>query len=302
MTFGGQADAAEAARIVGRSLDAGISFLDTANVYNKGESEVILGNILAGRRHEVVLASKVGIKTGDAPELRGLSSKAIVRAAEDSLRRLGTDYLDVYYMHVPDYEASMEESLAVMDRLVRDGKVRWPASSNYSSWQVCRMLWLAEKNGYRPAWITQPMYNLLARGIEQEYLPMAREFGVSTIVYNPLAGGLLTGKHERQAPLAGTRFDNNQMYLDRYWHPAGFDAVDRLRDTASNAGRSLVSLALNWLLHHTPIDCLILGASRLEQLEENLRAVEEGALPAAAVTKCDAVWAELRGVTPKYNR
>ena len=302
MTFGGHADAAESARIASRSIDAGINFFDTANVYTKGQSEVILGRILAGRRHDVVLASKVGIKTGDAPELRGLSAGAIVRAVEDSLRRLGTDYLDIYYMHVPDYETPLEESLAAMDRLVRDGKVRWPAASNYSSWQVCRMLWLAEKNGYRPAWITQPMYNLLARGIEQEFLPMAGEFGVSTVVYNPLAGGLLTGKHQRQTPLAGSRFDNNKLYLDRYWHPSGFDAVDRLRAIASGAGRSLVSLALNWLLHHTPIDCLILGASRLEQLEENLRAIDDGALPSAALTGCDAVWSELRGVTPKYNR
>lgn len=164
------------------------------------------------------------------------------------------------------------------------------------------MLWLAEKNGYKPAWVTQPMYSLLARGIEQEYLAMAREFGVSTVVYNPLAGGLLTGKQTRQAPIAGTRFDNNQLYLDRYWHPAYFDAVDKLREIAAQAGRSLVSISLSWLLHHTSSDCVILGASRLEQLEENLRATEEGRLPDDVVSACDSVWAALRGVTPKYNR
>jgi aryl-alcohol dehydrogenase-like predicted oxidoreductase len=146
------------------------------------------------------------------------------------------------------------------------------------------------------------MYNLLARGIEQEYLEMTKEFGVSTVVYNPLAGGLLTGKQKREAPLPGTRFDNNQLYLDRYWHPAYFDAVEKLRVVAAEAGRSLVSLSLNWLLHHTPINCVILGASRFEQLEENLKTIEEGRLPESAVSACDDIWATLRGITPKYNR
>ncbi len=302
MTFGGQADKNEAARILGRALEAGVNFLDTANVYANGRSEVILGDVLKGRRHDVSLASKVGIKAGDGPDEKGLSRRAILRAVEQSLQRLRTDYLDVYYFHTPDYSTPIEESLETMEQLVREGKVRYPASSNFSSWQVCRMLWLAEKNGFASARITQPMYNLLARGIEQEYLPMARELGVSTVVYNPLAGGLLTGKHRAAEPLAGTRFDKNQLYLDRYWHEACHAAVEQLNGIAQRAGRSLIGLSLNWLLHHTPADCLILGASRLEQLDENLRALEEGRLPEDVVKGCDAVWAELRGVTPKYNR
>lgn len=302
MTFGGQTDETEATRIVDHCLDAGVNFLDTANVYNKGESEAILGRILRGRRSRVVLASKVRGKMGDGPDESGLSKAAIVRAIDDTLRRLGTDYLDLYYLHQPDYTIPLGESLDAIDQLVRAGKVRWPASSNYAGWQVCRMLWLAETNGYKPAWVTQPMYNLLARGIEQEYFPMAKELGVSTVVYNPVAGGLLTGKQPREAPIPGTRFDKNQLYLDRYWHPAYFDAVDRLRQIAASAGRSLVSLALNWLLHHSPADCLILGASRAGQIAENLRAAEEGQLPEETVAACDQVWADLRGITPKYNR
>src|SRR5207245_3402033 len=137
----------------------------------------------------------------------------------------------------PDYEAPLEETLAAMNELVKEGKVRHVAQSNYAGWQVCRMLWLAEKNGYQAALISQPMYNLLARGIEQEYLPMCKEFGVATVVYNPLAGGLLTGKQNRDAALEGSRFDRNQMYLDRYWHPAYFDAVDELRKISTEAGR-----------------------------------------------------------------
>jgi aryl-alcohol dehydrogenase-like predicted oxidoreductase len=149
------------------------------------------------------------------------------------------------------------------------------------------------------------MYNLLARGIETEYLPMCGELGVSTVVYNPLAGGLLTGKHRPQAPLAGTRFELPQyarMYRDRYWHPAQFVAVDQLRAAAGAAGRSLVSLALNWLLHHTPADCVILGATGVEQLRDNLDALADGHLPDDLLAACDRVWEQLRGVTPKYNR
>jgi aryl-alcohol dehydrogenase-like predicted oxidoreductase len=164
------------------------------------------------------------------------------------------------------------------------------------------MQWLAQKNGFQPSVISQPMYNLIARGIEQEYLPMCRRFGVSTIVYNPLAGGLLTGKHQRQAPLLGSRFDKNKLYLDRYWHAADFDAVEELRAIAAKAGRSLVSLALNWIYHHTSADCIIIGASRVDHLNENLKALEDGPLDDATIEACDGVWLNLRGPSPVYNR
>ncbi|HVX66919.1 MAG TPA: aldo/keto reductase, partial [Bryobacteraceae bacterium] len=215
MTFGGQTDEGEAERIVGCALDAGVNFFDTANIYNHGASERIIGKLLKGRRHTVVLASKVRSRMGEAPNQCGLSRAAILKAVDESLTRLGTDYLDLYYLHMPDYGVPIEETLAAMDELVRAGKVRYPATSNYASWQVTQMLWVAERYNYQPAWIAQPMYNLLARGIEQEFLPMCREFGISTVVYNPLAGGLLTGKPRRDQPLPGTRFDNNPMYLDR---------------------------------------------------------------------------------------
>ena len=302
MTFGSQVDEATAARMIDLCIDRGVNFFDTANIYNKGLSETIVGKALKGRRHRIILASKVRGKMGDAADESGLSKRAMLRAIDESLQRLQTDYLDLYYLHQPDYAVPIEESLEAMEQLVRQGKVRYPSSSNYSGWQVCRMLWLAEKNSYKPAWITQPMYNLLARGIEQEYLPMAREFGVSTVVYNPLAGGMLTGKQKRGAPIPGTRFDNNQMYLGRYWYDAYFDAVEEILAIARGAGRTPVSFALNWLLHHTTIDCVILGASRIEQLDENLKAMEDGALPASAIAACDAFWAKLRGVTPQYNR
>ena len=302
MTFGSQVDESQAIRVVDRCLDLGVNFFDTANVYNQGASEVIVGKALKGRRDKLVLASKVRGKMGDASDQNGLSRAAIERGIEDSLRRLQTSYLDLYYLHQPDYAVPIDESLEAMERLVKQGKVRYPASSNYSGWQVCQMQWIAAKNGYKPATVTQPMYNLLARGIEQEYLPMCKEFGVSTVVYNPLAGGMLTGKQKRDAPLPGTRFDGNQMYLGRYWNEQDFDAVAALLDIARTAGRSSVSLALNWLLHHTATDCVILGASKLEQLEENLKAMEDGPLSADTVSACDQVWSKIRGVSPQYNR
>lgn len=302
MTFGGQTDEPAATRMIDLCLDAGINFLDTANAYNNGGSEAMLGKIIKNKRSRVVLASKVRNKMGEGPDMNGLSRAAIFRAIDDSLKRLGTDYLDIYYLHLPDYSVPIEESLDAMNTLVKQGKIRHIASSNYSGWQVLQMLWIAKQNGYSPALITQPMYNLIARGIEQEYLPMCKEFGVSTVVYNPLAGGILTGKQQRQGPLPGTRFDKNQMYLDRYWHQADFDAVDELKAVAEKSGRSLLSLALNWLYHHSASDCIILGASRIEQLEQDLMALGDGPLDEQTLNACDQVWAKLRGPTPKYNR
>jgi 1-deoxyxylulose-5-phosphate synthase len=302
MTLGGQTDEAGAARMIELCAESGINFLDTANVYNQGASEEMLGRLLGSRRRNFILASKVRNKMGDAPDLAGLSRPAILRGIDDSLRRLRTDYLDLYYLHLPDPSVPIEESLDAMNEVVKQGKVRYLASSNYSAWQITEMCWIAERKGYQAPWAAQPMYNLIARGIEQEYLPMCKHFGVSNIVYNPLAGGLLTGKHKRDAPIPGTRFDKNKMYLDRYWHPADFDAVEQLSEIAQKAGRSLLSMSLNWLYHHTAIDCIILGASRSEHLEQNLAALRDGPLTAETVEACDRVWTELRGPSPKYNR
>jgi aryl-alcohol dehydrogenase-like predicted oxidoreductase len=302
MTFGKQSDQALSSRLVDQCIDGGINFFDTANAYSFGVAETILGNALNGRRDKVVLASKVGFKAGDQPGDIGLSRAAILRSIDLSLARLQTDYLDLYYLHVPDGSVPIEESLEAMDHVVRAGKVRYPAISNYAGWQVVEIHWICQRHCYRAPHVSQPMYNLLARGIEQEYLAMCRRFEVATVIYNPLAGGLLTGKHQPERPIPGTRFDANQLYLDRYWHPAYFAAVDELKAIAAGAGRTLVDMALNWVLHHTPTDCAIIGASNAGQLTENLDALGKGPLPAEVVTACDGVWNRLRGVTPKYNR
>jgi aryl-alcohol dehydrogenase-like predicted oxidoreductase len=213
-------------------------------MYQSGVAETMLGNAMKSKRDHLVIASKVFFKMGEDADQKGLSRKAIVRAIDESLKRLGTDYLDIYYMHAPDHTVPIDESLEAMATLVKQGKVRYLASSNYASWQVVQMLWIAKERSWNAPHISQPMYNLLARGIEQEYLPMCKEFGVSTVVYNPLAGGLLTGKHKQANVTPGTRFDNNKLYQDRYWHEQYFNAVEQLRKIAQSAGRSLVSLAL----------------------------------------------------------
>src|ERR1017187_9267755 len=265
MTFGGQTDLEAARGMIDLCVEAGINFLDTANVYNSGASEEMLGRLLEGRRKDFILASKVRNKMGDGVDMAGLS-------------------------------------LDAMNELVQQGKVRYLASSNYSGWQTVEMLWIAQRKGEQAPYVAQPMYNLIARGIEQEYLPMSKRFGISNVVYNPLAGGLLTGKQRRDAPLPGSRFDNNRMYLDRYWHQADFDAVDQLQRIAAAAGRSLVSLALNWIYHHTRVECIILGASRVDHLEQNLKVLSDGPLDPETLQGCDKVWEALRGPTPKYNR
>ncbi len=303
MTFGAQTNESAARSMVDACLDFGVNFFDTANVYNHGASETILGNALRGRREQAVIATKVRGKMGEAADESGLSRAAIRKAIEASLERLATNYVDIYYLHQPDYGVSIEETIAAMDEIVREGKVRYVGVSNYAAWQVAEIHCICKDHGFSAPHISQPLYNLLARGIEEEFLPFCKSFEVGVIPYNPLAGGLLTGKQRTAAgPMAGTRFDKNQMYLDRYWHADFFAAVAELETVAREAGITLVELALRWLLAQPQVDSILLGASRVEQLEQNLAASAGPALEPATLQKCDAVWKRLRGLTPKYNR
>jgi len=303
LTFGSSMDEAAASRAIDRCLAEGINFFDTANVYNKSAAETMLGMALAGKRQTAVVATKVGFKTGVPEAEAGLSRAAIRNSLDASLKRLQTDYVDLFYLHLPDYAAPIEETLAAMDDAVRAGKVRYPAISNYAAWQVCEILWIAEKSGLKAPRISQPMYNVLARGIEDEYLPFCKRFNIAVVPYNPLAGGLLTGKQSKQrGPIPGTRFDGNKLYLDRYWHDDYFAAVEELAGVAREAGKTLVELAFQWLLSQPQVDSIILGASSMEQLEENLKACQGGPLDESLLARCDTVWKRLRGITPKYNR
>jgi aryl-alcohol dehydrogenase-like predicted oxidoreductase len=304
MTFGSQVDEAAARNMIDVCLNAGVNFFDTANAYNKGRSEEILGRLFEGRRDRIILASKVFNKMGDGPDDSGLSRSAILKAIDASLKRLNTDYLDIYYLHQPDYNTPLEETLETMNGVVRAGKVRYVATSNFAAWQIAHIFCLSERSGWQAPRVAQPMYNLLARGLEQEYVPCMLHMGVSSFVYNPLAGGLLTGKQNlTSGPLAGTRFDGNQMYLNRYWNEAVFRAVEELKNIAVGCGRTLIEMSLGWLLGRPGVDGVILGASRPEQLADNLRTIERSRpLEPQVLEACDAVWGSLRGVAPKYNR
>lgn len=303
MTFGGQVAEPEARRMVDCCLDAGINFFDTANVYEQGLSEEILGKCLGPRRANIILASKARGVMGDPPRYSGLSRKAIRAAIDESLKRLQTDYLDIYYLHQPDYDTPIEETLEAMHELYKEGKIRYPGTSNFAAWQICELFNVCRQRNIVPPWISQPMYNLLARGIEQEYLPFTRRFEVSCICYNPLAGGMLTGKQDwGRGPLPGTRFDGNENYQRRYWHPEYFEAVQGLKNLAEQHGRTLAELALCWITRQPWVNAVLLGASSLKQLQENLAAAQGPPLEREVLAECDKIWQKLRGPTPVYNR
>lgn len=289
MTFGKQADESEARRMVDAALSSGITHFDTANVYNAGASEEILGRCLRGRSG-VTVASKVGSK-GTDPKSGGLRRETILRSCDESLSRLGMERIDLYYMHTPDRETPIEETLSAMESLLKAGKIAQVGASNYAAWQLMQMLETVR--------VVQPMYNLLARDVEREFLPMCRTFGLEVLVYNPLAGGLLTGKHRPGEPAKGTRFDGNAMYQKRYWNDPMFRAVNELETIASAAGKSMVELALQWLTSRGV--GILLGATRLEQLKESLSALQ-GRLSDETVKACDEAYERLAGPIPRYNR
>lgn len=303
MTFGSQVSEADSCAMLSAALEAGVNFVDTANVYNGGLSEEIVGRCLRGRRDQVILASKGFGAMGSPVEYQGLSRSSLRRALEESLRRLQTDYLDLYYLHQPDYNTALEETLETLEELRSEGKIRHAGVSNFASWQIAQSFSLCEKNGWQVPAVSQPMYNLLARNIEQEFVAFAKEYRVSKVVYNPLAGGLLTGKQSLESgPAEGTRFDGNQRYLERYWHPGYFQAVESLKKLSAECGRPLLEIAFRWLLDQDHVDAVILGASKIEHLRANLAASAAAPLSAEVREGCDRIWDELRGPTPAYNR
>jgi aryl-alcohol dehydrogenase-like predicted oxidoreductase len=303
MTFGSQADESESIQMIHRALVAGVNFIDTADAYNNGLSETIVGKALKGKRDGVVLASKVRNQVGEH-ELKdvGLSRWHILRGVEASLKRLNTDCLDICYLHQPDYDTPLEESLAAFDQLVRQGKVIYIGLSNYAAWQACQALWICDRRNLHAPVVNQCVYNLLTRGIEQEFIPFCRELNMGLTVYNPLAGGILTGKHSHKAPPAeGTRFQLNKAYYKRYWLNSNFNALAELMEIAGAVGKKPVELAFQWLAAQDVVDSIIVGASRMEHLEENLSAWD-GELDNETLKACDRVWEKLRGNSFQYNR
>jgi 1-deoxyxylulose-5-phosphate synthase len=285
MTFGLQCDEPTAAAILDRAADGGIDFLDTADVYplggdlaSQGRTEEIVGRWLEGRRDRFVLATKCFGRTGPAPFDAGNSRRHIMDAVEASLRRLRTDYIDLYQLHGHDPQTPIDETLTALDDLVRQGKVRYIGCSNFLTYQLVRALGRSDVLRVNRFASVQPRYNLLFRQIEREMLPFCLEDGVGVIPYNPIAGGLLSGKHERGgAPAEGGRFtlgNAAQTYQDRYWHDREFATVEQVRALAGEAGIDMVSLALAWVLANPAVTAPIVGASRPEQLEASLAALE----------------------------
>lgn len=302
MTFGGQVDAAEAARMIDVAREAGVVMFDTANAYVDGASEEILGELLAPIRDEVLIATKVGNRRRP-PEEAGLSRSQILNAVDASLRRLRTDRIDLYYLHIPDRRVDVEVTLETMDELLQAGKIRHVGQSNYAAWEMAAMRCIAERRGFAPIRVAQTMYNLLARRIEGEYASCTQALGISSIVYNPLAGGLLTGKHRLdRGPDPGTRFGLRQLYRDRYWNDVQHRAVARFMSIADEAGMSPVELALRWAREQPVVDTILLGATSVDQLRQNLQALDGPAPDPVICKQLDEVWQELAGVAPDYWR
>lgn len=303
MTFGDQVNEADAIRMTHRALDAGVNFVDTADIYTKGESEIITGKALKGKRDGLVLASKVCNQVGPY-KLKdvGLSRWHVIKGVEASLKRLGTDCLDIFYLHKPDYNTPLEETLAAFDILVRQGKVIYVGMSNFAAWQTCQALWICDKRNYSPPVVTQQVYNLITRGIEQEFVPFCKEFKLGLVVYNPLAAGLLTGKHTvDKGPVDGTRLQLNKEYFGRYWNDANFDALSEIMEIAKKAGKTPTELAFQWIASHDYVDSILIGFSKMEHLEQNLTAWE-GKLDNDTLKACDEVWNKIKGASFQYNR
>ena len=304
MTFGIQLDEAESKQAVHLARERGVTLFDSADSYGEGRSEEILGRIVRPFRNEVQIASKVGSRrTAKDPKSPRLSRTAILDACDASLRRLGLDHVDLYYLHMPDERTPFEESLEAVSELVDRGKVRYVAMSNYPAWRIADAVHLAQRRDWAQPRALQPMYNLLARRLEEEYASCTEHFGIPNLVYNPLAGGLLTGKHQLDAgPQEGTRFTWKSSYRDRYWQPELFEAVRRLAEIAVQAGMNLIELSIRWLLTRPVVGGVILGASNVDHLDVNLRAAEGPAPDQDALEAIDRVWEELRGAAPNYNR
>jgi aryl-alcohol dehydrogenase-like predicted oxidoreductase len=302
MMFGGQTNERDSIAIMDYAYENGVNFWDTANIYNQGESERIVGKALKDRRERIFLATKVSGKMGENPFDRGLSRRNIVHSVDASLKRLDTDYIDLYYMHMPDYETEIEESLEAFTNLVRQGKIRYVGVSNYAAWQIADMLAICDKRGYIAPVITQNVYNAITRGAENELVPFLQKHKLGMAAYNPIAGGFLAGKHKPGKPAENTRFANNSMYYDRYWSDENFAAVEKLAEIARNAGLSILQLAMRWCVSRPGVISIISGVSRLEQLIQNIASLDGDELCQETLRACDEVWRSLAGARFAYNR
>lgn len=274
--FGMRIDADATKAVVAKALDLGINFFDTADVYGgRGKSEEFLGEALKGKRHDVVIATKFGSPMGEGPQMMGGSRRYIYAAVEASLRRLGTDYIDLYQMHVPDRRTPIEETMRALDDLVRAGKVRYIGCSNYEAWQVADAQWVARAQHLTPFVSAQNQYNLLERRIERELVPACEKFGLGILPYFPLASGFLTGKYRPgEAPPEGTRLAGAGPRAEAILNERNFGMLGRLEEFAQQRGHTMIDLAVGWLASKPFVSSVIAGATKPEQVEQNVKAAE----------------------------
>jgi aryl-alcohol dehydrogenase (NADP+) len=312
MTFGLQTDRDESVAIMDAAEEAGIDFIDVADVYpvggtleTVGRTEEIVGDWLQGKRDRFVVATKVYNKVGPGPNDLGNSRRHVIAACDASLRRLKTDYIDLYYTHRWDAETPIDETLSAFDDLCRAGKIRYAACSNVTAWQMLTALWTADRERTIRFDAVQPRYNLLFRQIESELLPAAQAHGVGAVVFNPLAAGLLTGKYKRgEAPREGTRFALGtaaSLYQQRYWQDAQLEVVERLAADVASRGKSITHVALRWVLDQPGVTAAIVGASHAEQLRDSLQALEIQ-LDDHDRGACDEAWYALPRRRPEEER
>jgi aryl-alcohol dehydrogenase-like predicted oxidoreductase len=279
MMFGawGNRDHDDSIRIIDRAIDAGINFIDTADVYSAGESEQIVGKALAGKRENIVLATKAHASMGDDPNMKGNSRRWLVREVENSLRRLNTDYIDLYQIHRPDPSADIDETLGALTDLIRAGKILYAGSSTFPASEIVEAQWTAERRGRERFVCEQPPYSILVRGIEAEILPTCQKYGMGVIPWSPLGGGWLSGKYRKNADIEISHRASRlpQRYdLSIPGNQAKLDAADALANVADKAGLTLVNLAIAFVLNHPAVTAPIIGPRTMEQLETQLEAAD----------------------------
>lgn len=274
MTFGLYTDEAEADRMLGLTIDAGVNFIDTANAYIGGKSETILGNTLGNRRDNLILATKFFNPMGPGPNDSGWSRSHLMKSVEASLKRLKTDYIDIFYIHHVDVQTPIEETLRALNDLVSQGKIRYLACSNFEAWRLMDALWISDHHDWSRIECYQPQYSLLVRDIEDELIPLCQNKGVGAVVWAPLAGGYLTGKYRpgSSKSLEGTRSADGWCFPDPFYAENAEDILTTLLAVAEETGRSPAQLALRWVIQQPGITSAIVGARNCEQLKDNLLA------------------------------
>jgi aryl-alcohol dehydrogenase-like predicted oxidoreductase len=301
MNFGKRTPEAEARAIVDRAFERGIRTFDTANVYVDGESERILGRILGKRRSEARVATKVGFGRV-AGKLEGLAPERITRSIDESLQRLGMDHVDVYYLHVPDYATPTEATLEAMARVLESKKALAWGVSNFASWQIFEMFTIADRLKMPRPIISQQIYNLLVRQLDVEYFKFTARHPIHTTVYNPLAGGLLAGRHQKDGTtLEGSRFQGNKLYKNRYWTDAFFAATERYGAIAKKAGMSLVDVAYAWTAQRKGVDSILVGPGTVAHLDDAIDACAKK-LDDATARAIDEAHYEITGTDATYAR